>query len=113
MATNILVFPIWRVSGRFQVPINNQDNQEVVEMKNAVNFAVAVGQTAHAVLPVSHPQPQEQKPAGELVDARERFAQKEQLAECVKAKRSIRKFFRNQIDSVEARHYSLSGLWIG
>ena len=76
---NILVFPTWKVSGRFPVPTNDDNTPWVYGAGSAQNLAVAVGQAVPVPLPVSYLQPQEREPAGELVDARDRFAQKQQL----------------------------------
>ena len=80
-------------------------------MKNALNLAVAVGQT------ISYPQPQERKPAGELVDARSRFAQKQQPNHYHEAQSRMKGFFQNQVAQLEARRRHavepLRNLWIG
>ncbi len=83
-------------------------------MKNALNFAFAVGQTAPVF---SYPQPQERKPAGELVDARDRFAQKQQFDNHYEAQSRMKGFFQSQVVQLEARRRHavepLRNLWIG
>jgi hypothetical protein len=114
MNANILVFPIWKVSGRFPVSTNYENTQEVLEMQNALSLAVAVGQTAPVF---SYPQPQERKPAGELVDARDRFTQKRQPNHHGEARKRMKGFFQSQAAQVEARCRRalepLRNLWIG
>ncbi len=86
-------------------------------MKNALSLAVAVGQTAPVFSPVSYPRPQERKPAGELVDARDRFAQKQQPNHYHEARSRMKGFFQNQVLQLEARRQRavapLRNLWIG
>ncbi len=114
MSANILVFPTWKVSGRFPVPTNYENTQEVFEMQNALSLAVAVGQTAPVF---SYPQPQELKPAGELVDAGDRFTQKQQPNHHGEARKRMKGFFQSQAAQLEARRRHavepLRNLWIG
>ncbi len=83
-------------------------------MRNALNLAVAVGQTTPVL---SYPQPQERKPAGELVDARGRFEQKQQFDKYHEARSRMKGFFQGQVAQLEARRQHavepLRNLWIG
>ena len=92
-------------------PQQESEESEVVEMNHATDLAEKIQE-----VPFSLPQPQEQQPARELIDARERFAQKKKHDACRKAKNRLADFYDRQAFMVEAHRQrmlaSLGGLWI-
>ena len=83
-------------------------------MNYATNLAEKIQPTEPSF---PYPMPPEQKPLAEIVDARDRFAQKRQSSHYHEARRCMKGFFQGKVEQLEARRRHavepLRNLWIG
>jgi hypothetical protein len=93
---------------------NGNKKQEVIKMNYATNLAEKI-QPTEPSFPL--PMAPEQKPLAEIVDARDRFAQKRRSNHYHEARKRMKGFFQSQAAQVEARRQRtlepVRNLWIG